>query len=566
MVGYCLTKHPQNSLLTASPCSLDLCGLLWYSFSMPQPPTPNPQSPAHNLPCMFFIYGPPGSGKSALGQRLAESLQLSFYDLDDIIEREAGNTIPEIFAAEGELGFRERESAALDDVLDRKAGVVALGGGALLKAENRLRVEAAGPVLCLSADFETLLSRAQTGSVERPLIQGDARERLGALMAERAPHYASFPSQLDTGEISLQESLWEAQTQLGAFHVSGMGAGYDVRVVVGGLDGLGPALVARALEGPLALVSDDNVAPLYAQRALDSLNAAGCRARSVVIPAGEAHKTVDTITRLWEGFLEAGLERGSTVLALGGGVVGDLAGFAAATYLRGVRWVVAPTSLLAMVDASLGGKTGADLPQGKNLVGAFHPPSLVLADPLTLSTLPEDELRNGLAEVVKHGVLADPALFELCAQGWEALQGNWDEIVRRAMAVKIRVIQEDPYEKGRRATLNLGHTLGHAIELVSGFQLKHGQAVAIGMLAAARLAEELGIGEAGLSQDIAVTLEGLDLPTEVPPGLDREKVLAAMGRDKKRASGKARFVLPVRVGEVRWGIEVEDMDLLSLGS
>jgi shikimate kinase/3-dehydroquinate synthase len=524
---------------------------------MNQPISPNLQS-------RIFIYGPPGCGKTTLGCKLAEDLGLPFYDLDGVIESRTGISIPEIFAFQGEDGFRDQERAALEDVLARQAGVVALGGGALLSQTNRALVEATGPVLCLTADFEVLLERSRASSVERPLIQADPHSRLAALMEQRGAHYASFPLQLDTGGTSLDESVLEAQIRLGFFRVSGMGAGYDVRVLGGSLNELGPALAARSLQGPMAVVSDSNVGPIYAEGILRSLEKAGFQASQVTIPAGEAHKNIRTLQNLWTAFLEARIERGSTVVALGGGVVGDLAGFAAATYMRGVRWVAVPTSLLAMVDASLGGKTGADLPQGKNLVGAFHPPALVLADQVTLSTLPEAELHNGMAEVVKHGVLADPALFSLCSQGWGSISKNWDAIVRRAMAVKIRVIQEDPYEKGRRAALNLGHTLGHAVELASDFRLKHGEAVSVGMVFAARLAEQMGIGEAGVAREITATLQGLGLPTEIPPSLDREQVLAAMERDKKRAGGATRFVLPVKIGEVRWGIEVSEQNLGSV--
>ncbi len=337
-----------------------------------------------------------------------------------------------------------------------------------------------------------------------------------------------------------------------------MGTGYDVLVRPGGLSGLGLALRERKLNGPLALVSDEHVAPLYAEPALSSLRDAGYNVQLVVIPAGEEHKTLATANRLWEAFVQAGVERSGTVMALGGGVVGDLAGFAAAVYLRGVRWVALPTSLLAMVDASLGGKTGCDLPQGKNLVGAFHPPSLVLADPLVLSTLPEAELRNGMAEVLKHGILGDAELFERCSRGWERLREELDAIVRQAMAVKLRIIEEDPYEGGRRATLNLGHTLGHALEQASDFQIRHGEGVAVGTLAAARLAEQMGLAQAGLAAKIEAALEGLGLPTQIPPGLERERILAAMRLDKKRLSGKLRLALPTRIGACRWGVEIDD--------
>jgi len=256
--------------------------------------------------------------------------------------------------------------------------------------------------------------------------------------------------------------------------------------------------------------------------------------------------------------VQAGVERSGTVIALGGGVVGDLAGFAAAVFLRGVHWVTLPTSLLAMVDASMGGKTGCDLPQGKNLVGAFHPPSLVLADPQLLKTLPETELRNGMAEVLKHAILGDADLFEHCSSGWPALRQELDPVVRQAMAVKLRIIQEDPYERGERASLNLGHTLGHALEQASDFRLKHGEGVAIGTLAAARLAEQLGLAQAGLSATIEVALDRLGLPTRLPPGLERERILSAMMLDKKRMSGKLRLVLPIRIGACRWGVEIDD--------
>ena len=240
----------------------------------------------------------------------------------------------------------------------------------------------------------------------------------------------------------------------------------------------------------------------------------------------------------------------------------DMAGFAASTYLRGLAWVVVPTSLLGMVDASLGGKTGIDLPQGKNLVGAFHAPVLVLADPQVLATLPVEELRSGLAETVKHGILADPRLLDCCAaltnlEDAQELAEKLPEIVRRGMAVKVQVIEEDPYEQNRRAALNLGHTVGHAIELASGFRLRHGEAVAIGMVVEARMAEEMDLAEPGLSNKIAGWLANLGLPTRIPAGLDPEVIMRAMELDKKRRGSKVRFALPVSVGQVKVGVEVD---------
>jgi 3-dehydroquinate synthetase len=235
-----------------------------------------------------------------------------------------------------------------------------------------------------------------------------------------------------------------------------------------------------------------------------------------------------------------------------------MAGFAAATFLRGINWVNVPTTLLAMVDSSTGGKTGIDLPQGKNLVGAFYPPRLVLADPQVLASLPDAELRNGLAETVKHGVIADPYLFARCGQGWAALTADLDAVARHGMAVKVKVIEMDPYEKGLRQALNLGHTVGHGVELASDFRLSHGQAVSIGMVVECRLSETCGLAEAGLTGQIASLLQGLGLPVSIPADLDQERIVSAMQMDKKRSAGKQRFALPERIGAVRVGVEIDD--------
>ena len=513
----------------------------------------------------IFLYGPPGSGKSSVGRALSEALRLPFVDADLEIERAEGMSIPEIFACQGEGGFRRIEKDTLRRMLTGKPGVLALGGGALLDDANRSLVSGCGTVVCLSASLETLKGRLKYAAPNRPLLAGDLDSRLAGLLESRREHYASFPRQLRNEGIPLEQAAWQSQVLLGRFHVTGMGAGYDSCVLSGGLDELGGAIQLRGLRGPVALVSDENVGPLYGERVKRSLQAAGLECRLVTIRAGEQHKNMATVQQLWEGFLQAGLERGSTVMALGGGVTNDLAGFAAATFLRGVRWVTVPTSLLAMVDASLGGKTGADLPQGKNLVGAFYPPAFFLADPQALDTLPEREKRCGMAEVVKGAVAADRGLLEICSQGWGALEGHWSEIVPRAMAVKVHFIQLDPYEKGPRAALNLGHTIGHALERVSDYRISHGEAVSIGTAAEALLAERIGLAQAGLAEVIASVLENLGLPTRIPSGLGWEAIVAAMQVDKKRQAGSLYFALPAAVGDVRAGVAVSREDLLSFG-
>ncbi len=507
----------------------------------------------------IFLYGPSGSGKSTVGKLLAQALNLSFLDLDAEIESIAGQTIPQIMAGQGEPAFRDAETSALQKAVLGADKVIALGGGALLRDENRALAETTGQVVLLNADLPTLVARLSQDKNERPLLAGELEAKLADLLERRREHYASFSLRVDTSK-PLEQVSWDIQRLLGRYHLRGMGAGYDVIVQEGGIDLLGELLQSRKLSGPVLVVSDTNVGPLYGERALGSLQAAGYTASQLVIPAGESHKNLETITSLWRGCLEAGLDRKSAVVALSGGVVGDMAGFAAATFMRGCNWVCAPTTLLSMVDASMGGKTGFDLPEGKNLVGAFYPPRLALADPTTLSTLPERELRAGLAEAVKHGVIADAELFELCAQGWETVNARLPEVVRRGMAVKVKVIEEDPYERGVRAALNFGHTIGHAVELVSGFELLHGEAVGIGMVAEARLAERLTVAGLGLSETLAGTLSGLGLPVEIPANLARADLIRAMRLDKKKAAGVVRFALPVRIGEVRVGVEVENLE------
>ena len=322
------------------------------------------------------------------------------------------------------------------------------------------------------------------------------------------------------------------------------GGRYDVVVGAGLLTRLRE--LAR-VTGPLVVVTDSNVGPLYA----DQVATADC---VITVSAGEQHKTLATVQTVYDALLAAGLDRKGTIVALGGGVVGDMAGFAAATYMRGVAFVQCPTSLLAMVDASVGAKTGVDLPQGKNLVGAFKQPQAVLADILTLETLPPPEFAAGMAEVVKHGLIANPDLFERLMFDDLRLAkssiSNLQSLITAAIQVKRDVVQEDPFEQGRRATLNLGHTFGHAIEQVSGYAIRHGEGVAMGLVAAANLSARLGFCASELQSQIEAALARRSLPTRIPAHLPHESLFRAMGSDKKKAAGQLRFVLLRGVGDV----------------
>lgn len=504
-----------------------------------------------------FLYGPSGSGKSTVGRLLAQALDLEFVDLDVEIEHTSGSSIAAMMNIQGEPAFRDMESDLLSKNVDGKEKVIALGGGTLLRESNYELVQTHGQVVFLEADPSIMAERLRGDDNRRPLLAGDLETSLESLLEKRQAHYASFPLRVDASQSPAQV-VREIQRLLGRYRLRSMGSLYDVLVREGGLDELGELLVSRVSGRSLMLVSDENVAPLYAERALDSLRRAGFSAAQFVIPAGEEHKNIETVMSLWQACLKADLDRSSTVVALGGGVVSDLAGFCAATFMRGCRWVAVPTTLLGMVDASLGGKTGFDLPEGKNLVGAFYPPSLVLADPQVLSTLPERQLRAGMAEVVKHGVIADPQLYALCASGWDVINNNLLEVVKRAMAVKVELVEADPYEKGMRAALNFGHTIGHALELASHFNLLHGEAVAIGMVIETEMAEGISLASKGLADELAHTLSVLGLPTVIPCNLSRNQLVNIVKVDKKKKDGKIRFALPVRIGEIKVNVEVED--------
>ena len=495
----------------------------------------------------IFLYGPSGTGKSTIGNLLADNLKLPFIDLDVVIETNAGMSIQQIMETQGESVFREMESTEIKKLPSKKESVIALGGGALLRNDNHRLAEESGKVILLMAGLDTLITRLEADANKRPLLAGDLREKLSSLLAKRGEHYASFANQINVDNKSAEQVMHQAQILLGRHHLSAMGE-YDV--IVDRVSNL----ASFPMQNPI-IVTDENVAKFH----LETIKQVIPDARSIIVPAGEEHKNLETISRLWKAFLENGLDRKSTIIALGGGVIGDMAGFAASTYMRGIQWIAIPTTLLSMVDASIGGKTGFDLPEGKNLVGSFHPPKLVLADPSLLLSLTERELRSGMAEVVKHGIISDPELFELCKHEMDWVKANLEEIVKHAMAVKIKVIEEDPYEKGIRAMLNLGHTVGHAVELVSKFELRHGEAVAIGMVAEAKYAERIGIANKGLADNISEVLSQLGLPIEIPNDMPRGEIINAMRVDKKKNAKVIRFALPVEIGRVEL-VDVSDLE------
>ena len=330
---------------------------------------------------------------------------------------------------------------------------------------------------------------------------------------------------------------------------------YPVFVGAQMLDRIGPWLAEYVHPSKVALLSHSRVLRLHGAPLLTGLRQAGLIAEPITVPAGERHKTMRTVARLWSRMLHAGLDRRSVVIVLGGGVLGDTGGFAAATFMRGVRVVQAPTTLLAQVDASIGGKVGVDLPEGKNLVGAFHQPSAVFADVHTLRTLPRRELRAGLAEVVKYGIICDEPFFRLVRSRSASLTSGdlavLEPAVARCCAIKAEVVAEDEREGGRRAILNFGHTLGHAVEALTGFsRYLHGEAVAIGMAAACAIGEVIGATRPDVTQQVRGALADLGLSDRWPEDLSPHDVLSSVQRDKKAVGGRPRFVLARDLGDV----------------
>ena len=381
----------------------------------------------HNIPIAdnsnLTITGFMGTGKSTVGSILAERLGRRFVDMDERLEAELGKTIAEVFADEGEEVFRQSEARLCQQLASETGLVIATGGGALVNDQNRQILAESGPIVCLTAGIDTVLERVEAFE-DRPLLPGDRAEKrhnIERLLLGRREAYARIPLHVPTDGINaaaVADRVFD--TLAGNDEIADMTritvptpeGHYHICLGAGILAQAGRLLANRDLaKGPSAIVSNDDIAAHYAETLSESLKQEGYAPVLCTVPEGEAHKSLATVQGLYDQFVAAGLDRRSPIIGLGGGVIGDMAGFAAATYLRGAPFVQVPTSLLSMVDASVGGKTGVDLPQGKNLVGAFKQPAVVIIDPDVLAELPAAEFRAGLAEIVKHGILGAPELF-----------------------------------------------------------------------------------------------------------------------------------------------------------
>ena len=515
----------------------------------------------------IVLIGLMGAGKTSIGRRLAARLGLPFRDADAEIELAAGRTIPELFARFGEPEFRDGERRVIRRLLAGDPIVLATGGGAFMDRSTRQAVRESGVSVWLRCKLPTLVRRVASRSNRPLLADGDPAEILAKLMRIRHPVYAEAdvvvdcgdePPDVTTGRVLDALTEWQKPRRL---PVNLASTGYDVVIGAGLLRRAGAFLADILPQKRAVIVTDDTVAGLHLPALIGGLEETGVAADTLVVPPGEASKSVEAYTSLVDRMLEMGVERRTAVIALGGGVVGDLAGFAAATTMRGLPFIQVPTTLLAQVDSSVGGKTGINTRQGKNLLGAFHQPRMVLADTEALQTLPTRELRAGYAEIAKAGLIGDAPFFAWCEEHAQALvdgdQEAQAEAILRACAFKAAVVGDDEREErpnDGRALLNLGHTFGHALEAEIGYGggLLHGEAVAVGLGLAFRLSARLGLCDLADAGRVSDHLEAVGLPSGINMlnrRLSATKLIANMRRDKKMRDGTLHFVLVRGVGE-----------------
>ncbi|MFP5343560.1 MAG: bifunctional shikimate kinase/3-dehydroquinate synthase [Candidatus Limnocylindria bacterium] len=524
------------------------------------------------------LVGLPGSGKSVIGKRLASRHGATFIDLDDRIEREAGRTIPEIFEEDGEAAFRAMERATIASLggpseADRLERVIATGGGAVVDPRNRWALYRGRLVVWLDGRPEVLAQRLRRSPHVRPLVAGrDPIRAIRDLAAKRERYYAAADVRISgVAEIGAVLGVLEAHLADATAVASDRATTTLVRLAtpIGQVDiGEGTAAtgVAAALTGLGArraiLVSEPGAWGSVGERLGATLADHGWAVHPILLPEGEAAKQLPVVGSTASQLARLRVERDEPIVAIGGGALGDAAGFVAATYLRGIPVVHVPTTLVAQIDSSIGGKTAVDLPEGKNLVGAFHQPAAIVIDVAILATLPERQRRAALGEAVKMAALGDERLFELLEEHGDAIArgsavaertGATAELVERSALAKVAVVTADERERGPdggRIALNLGHSLGHAVEAAAGYgDLLHGEAVAYGLRAACRIGLAMGVTPAGRAERIGALLDALELGT-TPLPYSLEAVLAHLATDKKHAGGRLRWVLPSADGVV----------------
>ncbi|MDE3113692.1 MAG: 3-dehydroquinate synthase [Chloroflexota bacterium] len=518
----------------------------------------------------IFLVGPPGVGKTVVGAELARVLGASFVDTDDAIERRAGKPCTRVIIDDGIERFRDLESSVLERLRATPAWeVVATGGGLPVRPENRARMRALGLIVGLRGSAATVARGLERTMAKREHLRREgvgAREHAERVLRERRQVYADVDVGFDVDGTAPDE----VARAVAAWIVAGRGLrvdvhashAYPVLVRAGVLEHVGRHLADLGWAGRIAVVGDRTARRHHVEPLLSSLRDAGMEPIAIRVPEGERAKSRSGLDRLWRDLAVARVGRDGGIVAVGGGATGDLAGFAAATYMRGIALAHVPTTLLAMVDSSIGGKTGIDLPEGKNLVGAFHAPAAVFSDPALLATLPERQVSSGLAEVVKTAFLADRESVAQTLRSVERVLARdlapTTLLVLMSAEMKGAVVSADEREAGLRELLNFGHTFGHAYEAASGFRATHGESVAVGMVFATALAEELGLAPRALRPSLEDLLSRARLPirARIP-----RRTWTFLGRDKKARAGRVRWILPRRVGRFS---EVTDVGPRSL--
>ncbi|MFS2216072.1 bifunctional shikimate kinase/3-dehydroquinate synthase AroKB [Telluria sp. Tellsp104] len=517
----------------------------------------------------IFLVGLMGAGKTTIGRLLARRLDMTFIDSDHEIEARTGATIPWIFEIEGEASFRRREADVIRELTAQNGIVLATGGGAVLNPVSRALLAERGTVIYLRASVSSILARTAHDK-NRPLLQtADPRRKLEDLTAQREPLYREIADMvIDTGRPNVQSMVQTILDQLEADNAAREQANakttmneqacISLNVELG--DRSYPIAIGRGLlddtsllnrhiggSGKVAIVTNTTVAPLYLDKVAGPLRAAGREVVPIILRDGEEFKNWESLNEVFDALLANKCDRKTTLVALGGGVIGDMTGFAAATYMRGVPFVQIPTTLLAQVDSSVGGKTGINHPLGKNMIGAFYQPRAVIADTATLDTLPDRELSAGLAEVIKHGAILDAPFFDwieanigkLVARDHAALA----HAIARSCEIKADVVARDEREGGLRAVLNFGHTFGHAIEAGLGYGAwLHGEAVGCGMVMAADLSRRLNLIDDAAVDRVRALVKAAGLPV-IAPDLGVERWIELMEVDKKNEGGAIKFIL-----------------------
>ena len=513
----------------------------------------------------IILTGYMGVGKSTIGKKLAENLSMEFIDMDVALELRIGMSIVDFFSHHGEQEFRQIESELCQELAAQENVVIATGGGTLINLENQsiFTENLENHIVNLQASLNTIRSRiTKNEKNKRPLFDSKLKQRYQT----RQPIYLSFPYQIDTENKTINQICNEIDSifKFTQLNIKTPTNQYPIYIGNHCISNLISWLRKSGFENQtkICLITDSIIQALHAEKVNLQLKNAGYDTTIISMPSGEEHKNINTVMLLIDKMLQNNFDRHSLIIALGGGIVTDLAGFVAATFMRGIPHIQIPTSLLAMIDASIGGKTGVNLHQGKNLIGAFKQPELVVIDNSFLQTLPQIERINGLAEAIKHGIIASPNLFkflEESAGDWSFLLSDSKWIVE-TIQVKKEIVEKDPFEKNIRAYLNLGHTAGHAIEKQSNYRLKHGQAVAIGTLIAAQLSLMEGILSLKQYNRIKNLLLSWGLPITI--NLDSQIIYQICQYDKKKHGKSLRWVLPQKIGNVYITNEITDNQAL----